>query len=386
MRSEGRKLITLFGTVILASASWLSAQTASEVTQKLSENYKQLRQYSWTMRTEVLIQGQQQSVTVEKIRYNLDGNLQTSPLGGSGQLTPELQQAVDSAARVAFSYAQPEPTKFQAFLQKASMWEGLGANAGILRIEGEGFLQRGDFLDVRAQNQRAERLVAETLSQGTRVSVEADYRALPQEGPTFVARLWIGVPAKQIEITMENFDHVKNAPISAADISILPEGTELTIRLTQPLSSAKNKSGQSFDALLDEALVVHGRTVAAKGSRITGQLVEVEGSGKVSGRAKMSLKLTALTVGAKPLPIETNTLSVEAEGTKRRDARRIGGGAGVGALIGGIAGGGDGALKGAAIGAGIGTAATLLTKGKEVEFEVEALFSFKLSKPLKTTP
>jgi hypothetical protein len=97
----------------------------------------------------------------------------------------------------------------------------------------------------------------------------------------------------------------------------------------------------------------------------------------------MSLKLTALSVGSRSYAIETNTLSFEAEGSKRRDVRRIGGATGIGALIGGIAGGGEGAAKGAAIGAGVAVGATLLTKGNEVEFPVEQLFSFSLAKPVE---
>jgi hypothetical protein len=50
---------------------------------------------------------------------------------------------------------------------------------------------------------------------------------------------------------------------------------------------------------------------------------------------------------------------------------------------GAIADGGSGAWKGAAIGAGVGAAATLLTKGKDVEFPAEQLFSFTLSQEVK---
>ncbi len=78
-------------------------------------------------------------------------------------------------------------------------------------------------------------------------------------------------------------------------------------------------------------------------------------------------------------------MKFEAEGTGKKTARRLIGGAGLGAAIGAIADGGSGAWKGAAIGAGVGGAATLLTKGKDVEFPAEQLFSFTLSKELKIT-
>ena len=56
----------------------------------------------------------------------------------------------------------------------------------------------------------------------------------------------------------------------------------------------------------------------------------------------------------------------EAEGTKKKDARDIGIGAGAGAVIGGIIGGGKGAGIGAAVGGAGGAGKVLATKGEEV--------------------
>jgi len=59
----------------------LSAQQGQDLGQRLSDNYRALREYSWTMRTSAAVQGQQVSVTVDKMRYDLDGKLQVTPLG-----------------------------------------------------------------------------------------------------------------------------------------------------------------------------------------------------------------------------------------------------------------------------------------------------------------
>jgi hypothetical protein len=194
----------------------------------------------------------------------------------------------------------------------------------------------------------------------------------------------VALPHEQVDLVIENFEYQHSSGVAPSDIAILPEGTALKVRLASPLSSAKNKTGQEFQAILEDPIVLNGQVAVEKGSPVTGKLAEVKGSGRVSGRAKMSLTLTALSVNSQPLPIATNTLSFEAEGTGRRDTRRIAGGAGVGAIIGGIADGGEGAAKGAVIGGAIGTGATLLTKGKEVEFGVEQLFSFSLTKQVQT--
>lgn len=157
------------------------------------------------------------------------------------------------------------------------------------------------------------------------------------------------------------------------------------MRLTQALSSEKNRSGDRFEAALDHDLSVDGKILVPRRSRVIGKLVEVVEAGKVEGRAHLSLVLTEIEVGEKPYPIETNTISIEAESTSRRDTKTVGGAAGLGAIIGGIAGGKKGAAIGATIGGGAAAAGVLLTQGKEVKLEPEQKFSFRLEKDVQIT-
>jgi hypothetical protein len=83
-------------------------------------------------------------------------------------------------------------------------------------------------------------------------------------------------------------------------------------------------------------------------------------------------------VNGETYSIPCEELKFEADDTKKRDALRVGIGAGAGAIIGAIAGGGKGAAIGTAVGGGAGTGAVLLTSGKEVEFSSEHLFEFHL--------
>lgn len=168
------------------------------------------------------------------------------------------------------------------------------------------------------------------------------------------------------------------APPAAPTHAEVPAGTTLQVRLEQPLSSKTNQSGQTFETTLEDDLVIDGQLVAPAGSRLMGTVVDAKASGKVKGRAQMSIKLSQILVDEDSYNIDSNTLSFEAESTAKKDAGRIGIGAGAGAIIGAIAGGGKGAAIGTAIGAGAGTGVTLATSGKEVEFPVEQLFEFKL--------
>jgi hypothetical protein len=156
-------------------------------------------------------------------------------------------------------------------------------------------------------------------------------------------------------------------------------GTAIQVRLQERLDSSVNKTGDMFEAILDEDIEVNGLVVAPRGSIFDGTLTDVVRSGRVEGRAKMSLQLNSLIIENQSYPLRTETLSFEAESTKKSDAAKVGLGAGIGAVIGAIAGGGKGAAIGAAVGGGAGGATVLATRGKEVVFEPEQKFIFVLS-------
>jgi len=160
----------------------------------------------------------------------------------------------------------------------------------------------------------------------------------------------------------------------------IPEGTELTVLLIDPISTGKNSAGDQFMASLADPIVVDGRSVVERGTKVQGRVVDAEGSGRVKGKANIRLVLTSILDSGKTYPIVTKPFVAEAASGKKRDAGMIGGGAGLGAVIGAIAGGKGGAAKGAIIGGGVGTGAVLATKGKEVEFDSETKLKFTLDK------
>jgi hypothetical protein len=162
----------------------------------------------------------------------------------------------------------------------------------------------------------------------------------------------------------------------------IQNGAELKVRLQEQLDSSVNHTGDVFRAVLDHDLQVNGQVVAPRGSVVEGKLSHVERSGRVQGRATMSLQLTSLSIGNESYQLQTNIISAEAESTKNKDAAKVGIGAGLGAVIGAIAGGGKGAAIGAAVGGGAGGATVLATRGKEVHFDAEQIFTFVISRDM----
>jgi hypothetical protein len=164
---------------------------------------------------------------------------------------------------------------------------------------------------------------------------------------------------------------------------IIPEGTRLRITLIDGVSTTRSSPGDNFMASIADPVVVDGKTILEKGTRVRGRVTDVSESGRVKGRASIRLVLTNIVRNGKEIPISTRPFVAVAENTKKRDATIIGGGAGVGTLIGAIAGGKKGALVGAAVGAGAGTGTVLATKGKDLHYAPETRLTFTLANSLE---
>ena len=163
----------------------------------------------------------------------------------------------------------------------------------------------------------------------------------------------------------------------------IPSGTRIRIALIDGVSTVKSSPGDQFLASLAEPVIVEGKMVLEKGSKVRGRVVDVQESGKVKGRASIRLILTEILRDSGNVPISTKPFTAVAEDTKKRDAAIIAGGAGVGAAVGAIAGGKKGAGIGALVGGGAGTGTVLATKGKEIVYPSETRLSFTLSSPLE---
>jgi hypothetical protein len=165
--------------------------------------------------------------------------------------------------------------------------------------------------------------------------------------------------------------------------AVLPAGTKLDVRLSEALSSDDNRSGDKFEATLDNDLEAGGTVIAPRGSVVVGKVVKADQGGRVEGRAAMSLTVTEIKTKAAAYPVNANTLSFTADSSKKSDATKIGAGAAIGAVIGAIAGGGKGAAIGAGVGGGAGTGAVLATRGKAIKFPSEHQFTFELQKDIQ---
>jgi hypothetical protein len=166
----------------------------------------------------------------------------------------------------------------------------------------------------------------------------------------------------------------------------VPDGTELAIRLIDPLDSEKNHVGDRFRATLSHSVMIGDQVAIPSGADIQGQVIEVKDAAHFTGGSLLAVELTSLTMGGKTYELRTEEYRKQGAARGKNTAEKVGGGAAVGAIIGAIAGGGKGAAIGSVIGAGAGTGAQAVTKGQQIRLPSESVLNFRLANPVTVTP
>jgi hypothetical protein len=166
------------------------------------------------------------------------------------------------------------------------------------------------------------------------------------------------------------------------DEVVIASGTPITVRLQNGVSSATSNPGDQFEAVLDQPIVSEGRTLAPEGTRVSGRVINVRRSGRLSHLGYLRIALSSMTINGKALPVQSSSIMVAGASHKRRNFGWIGGGAGGGAIIGALAGGGTGALIGTAIGGAAGTTTAFASGKRDVGFGPERRLTFRLTHPV----
>lgn len=166
----------------------------------------------------------------------------------------------------------------------------------------------------------------------------------------------------------------------------IPAGTQLTVRLNDPLDSERNQLGDTFHASLSAPIVIDGETVIPSGADVVGRVADVKSAGRFAGNSVLTLELTSLSVNGKTYNVQTNQWSRAGKGEGKSTATKVGVGTVAGAALGGIIGGGKGAAIGAAAGAGAGTGVAASKKGQQITLGPEAVLNFQIINTLTVMP
>ncbi|MEO7538420.1 MAG: hypothetical protein ABIV21_00190, partial [Pyrinomonadaceae bacterium] len=186
-----------------------------------------------------------------------------------------------------------------------------------------------------------------------------------------------------------------NATTGSVNEFYIPNGTRITATLRDTINTKVSQVGDRF------AMEVTSPG-QYQGAIIEGRLAEAGNSGRVTGRANLSLDLDTLRMNGQTYRfagiVESVTaangdsVTVTNEGTVRdsnrttQTATRAGIGAVLGALIGAIAGGGSGAAIGAGVGAGAGAGSVLIGGRDSIELGPGSMFTITASAPAGVGP
>ena len=101
----------------------------------------------------------------------------------------------------------------------------------------------------------------------------------------------------------------------------LPEGTPIPVRLQSAISSKSAHAGDTFNAIIDEPVVIDGQTLVSAGAPAMGRVLEAKPSGGSPGHAPepgyLRIVLVSLKVNGRPVTIETS--SIFAKGGSREE-------------------------------------------------------------------
>ncbi|HTS25949.1 MAG TPA: hypothetical protein VMH81_08735 [Bryobacteraceae bacterium] len=159
---------------------------------------------------------------------------------------------------------------------------------------------------------------------------------------------------------------------------ILPAGTRIPIRLAQSIDTRRDRPGTPFLAHVSTTVWHNGQVILPRGTICRGHVAESRPSGRLKGRAVLSLRLDSVEWDGRKYTIDTSSPSFASQSHKKRNLTLIGGGAGTGATIGAIAGGGVGAAVGAGAGAVVGVTGAAITGKRQLHLAPETRVVFTL--------
>jgi hypothetical protein len=184
--------------------------------------------------------------------------------------------------------------------------------------------------------------------------------------------------------TQQQQQNPQQQPAQPPQSITLPRGTLFEVRLAETLNTKHNRTGDRFRATLDTPIVTeNGTEIIPRGANFSGRVDTSKASGRLKGRAVMTLELDSFELNGRNYRITTSHAARVSGGHKKRNIIAIGGGAGAGAGIGALAGGPAGALIGAGAGAGAGTLGAVFTGKKQVSIPVETRLGFELRGPVQ---
>jgi hypothetical protein len=162
----------------------------------------------------------------------------------------------------------------------------------------------------------------------------------------------------------------------------VPSGTPVTVHLLSSISSATAHSGDRFDAVLDEPILVNGRVLAGRGAAVTGRIMEAKPAGHAESPGYLRLTLHSIMLEGQSSAVQSSSNFVKGASSEKKNLAITGDDAGRGALIGAAVPGSNGFPIAATSAAASRTRVGPTTPAKDVTVGPERRLIFRLTEPI----
>jgi hypothetical protein len=194
-----------------------------------------------------------------------------------------------------------------------------------------------------------------------------------------------------------DYDVATNVPYNPND---LPEGTNIRVRLSQPLSTNDSQPGTPFKAVVIRNVFNGNNLIIPVGSEMRGRITYVSQGHHVGPHATLRLRPEAVILpDGTAYHLYAEVAETDANGTRtddeggiqttthyKKDAAEYGAGAGTGAIVGGVVAGPMGAGVGTLVGAGAVTTHMLLQNPQALKLPEGTMLVFSLTQPMNIAP
>jgi len=199
------------------------ALKTADIIQARQRNAALMKTYTWNERLELLLNNSVKDTRVELVTYLPDGQLQKTLLSDQKSPPPsgffrkriaekeagELKKYLEGLHKLLDQYTLPTGGAVFDFLSTAQI--NPPGPDGFVTVAGQNVVVPGDSLTIwiNAATKQTSRVSVNTLFDNNQVQLTATFKTLPS-GLTYNNYATVEVPAKQLELLVQNFDFVQN--------------------------------------------------------------------------------------------------------------------------------------------------------------------------------
>jgi hypothetical protein len=163
----------------------------------------------------------------------------------------------------------------------------------------------------------------------------------------------------------------------------LPEGTEVSVRLEQALSSRTARLEDRFEATVARPVYLDGRIVIPDGSRVQGTVTEVQRAQRPARGGRLNLAFDRLLLDdGSTVDLTARVVQVHEDIGSGDTVKQGAIGAAIGGILGKVLGGTKGAIVGVLIG---GAGGAIASNGDDVELPAGTVFTLQLDRAVNVT-